>query len=78
MRKPLVLGTACLTGRASILSGTSQQARVNTNPGGARCGIYKEGGRVATIDSTPGTATVQRTKHDIWLACAKQGCQTAT
>ena len=78
MRKLLVLGTVCLSGCASILSGTSQQVMVNTNPGGARCGIYKEGERVATIDSTPGSATVQRTKHDIWLACVKPGYQAAT
>ena len=78
MRKLLVLGTVCLSGCASILSGTSQQVMVNTNPGGARCGIYKESERVATIDSTPGSATVQRTKHDIWLACVKPGYQAAT
>ncbi len=78
MRRLLVLGTVCLSGCASILSGTSQEVMVNTNPGGARCGIYKEGERVATIDSTPGIATVQRTKRDIWLACAKTGYQTAT
>ena len=79
MRGLLVVSGLCLlSGCASILNGTTQQVAVNTNPPGAKCGFYRGNERISTIDSTPGSALVDRTKHDIWVACVKSGYQAAS
>ena len=66
---PLVALTSC----ASILDGTTEQIAVNTNPTGANCGLYRQDQRIATIQDTPGSALVQKTKNNIWVACVKPG-----
>jgi ABC-type proline/glycine betaine transport system substrate-binding protein len=58
---------------ASIGSGTTQTIAVNTNPPGAQCGLFREGFRIATVQTTPGTATVDKTKHDIAIICVLAG-----
>ena len=68
-----LLGFLGLTSCASILDGTTQQIAVNTNPSGANCGLYRQGQRIATIQDTPGSALVQKTKNNIWVACVKPG-----
>lgn len=72
------LALASLAGCSSILSGTSQEILVNTTPAGADCALYREGIRIATIQGTPASATVQKTKHPIWVVCAKPGSDLAT
>ncbi len=67
-----------LAGCASIVQGTSQNITVNTNPSGADCGFYREGMKIATVQGTPGSGLVNKTKHDIWVVCVKQGYQMAT
>jgi hypothetical protein len=64
---------------ASIIEGQTQRIAVNTNPPGAECGFYREQGiRLATIQSTPGDALIQKTKNDIWIVCVKPGYDQAT
>lgn len=72
--------TACalLGGCSSIIEGRSQTLFVNTNPIGADCGIYRQNLRIATVQNAPGSALVEKTKHDIWVACVKPGYQMAT
>ena len=69
-----VLLGACST----IIEGRSQQIAVNTNPAGADCGLYRQGLRIATVQNAPGSTLVEKTKHDIWVVCVKQGYQQAT
>jgi hypothetical protein len=69
-----VLLGACST----IIEGRSQQIVVNTNPAGADCGLYRSGLRIATVQNTPGSALIEKSKYDIWIACVKQGYQQAT
>ena len=67
-----------VSGCASILEGRSQEIAVSTDPPGAECGLYREEGvRIATVERTPGSALVRKTKHDIWIVCAKPGYQQA-
>jgi hypothetical protein len=74
-----VIGGCVLLGACStIIEGRSQQLMVNTNPSGADCGLYRQGIRIATVQNTPGIALVEKTKHDIWVACVKSGYQLAT
>jgi hypothetical protein len=61
---------------ASMIDGNSQSIFVSTNPAGANCGFYREGGyQIAMIQSTPGQAFVQKSKADIWIVCVKPGYQ---
>jgi hypothetical protein len=73
-----VLLASGLGGCASIITGTSQDIAIATTPGGARCVLTREKETIATVDSTPGTVTVRKDKHDILVTCDKAGYQTAT
>lgn len=68
----------CLSGCASIVSGTSQEIKVVTNPPGANCQFIREGAVIASVNNTPGGVTIKKTKHDITLKCTKDGYQEAT
>src|SRR5216683_1605237 len=69
---------ALCSGCSTIIEGTSQELYVNTNPAGASCGLMREGRQIATINPTPGTALVQKTKNDITVVCDRDGFQQAT
>ncbi len=64
-----------LAGCSSIVEGTSQTLLVNTNPAGATCGLYRQGISIGTVQSTPGSVLVQKTKHDITVVCVREGYQ---
>jgi hypothetical protein len=68
-----VVPLIALGGCASIVEGTTQNIMVNTNPPGADCGFYRENLRIASVMNAPGSALVNKTKHDIWIVCVKQG-----
>jgi hypothetical protein len=70
----LLLTTAC----SSILSGTTQEIAINTNPPAARCKLEREGTVIGEVSNTPSGVTVRKTKHDITIYCDKDGYQTAT
>lgn len=79
MRVIAAIGACALLGAcSSIIEGRSQQILVNTNPPGADCGLYRQNIRIATVQNAPGSALIEKTKHDIWVACVKQGYQMAT
>jgi len=61
---------------ASVIDGNSQSIFVGTDPAGANCGFYREGGnQIATIQSTPGQALIRKSKANIWIVCVKPGYQ---
>lgn len=74
----ILASCALLTGCASIFEGTSQRISVRTEPSGARCTFWRNGGLVADIPSTPGTVIVQKTKVDLFVVCDKPGYASAT
>ncbi|WP_156478166.1 MULTISPECIES: hypothetical protein [Acetobacter] len=79
IRPILLLSLLCSTvGCASIIDGTSQQITVNTNPQGATCGLYRKNERIGTVEQTPGSVLVKKTKRDIWIECVKDGYDVAT
>ena len=67
-----------LSGCSSIVQGTDQEISINTNPAGANCTLEREGAEIGQLANTPGSVTVSKTKHDITIACDKEGYQTAT
>ena len=74
-----VIAAACLAlaGCASIITGTSQKISIATQPTGAKCVLSRQDQPIATIEPTPGAATVQKDKHDILVKRDKDGYQTA-
>ena len=69
------LGLA-VSGCASIVEGTTQDFAVNTTPkGGASCTLTNSEGTWHV--TTPGTARVHKTKHDLVITCALDGYKTA-
>ena len=73
------LAAMALSGCASVFEGKAQQISINTNPPGADCGLYREGGlRIGKIENTPGTVLIEKTKRDIIVVCVKQGYEQAT
>ena len=66
-----------LSGCATVFEGTSQEITVTTNPPGASCTFERVGTQVGTIGSTPGTANIRKSKHDITIICDKPGYQQA-
>jgi hypothetical protein len=69
---------AGLSACSSIVEGTSQELTVNTTPPGANCSLERQGETIAHIDSTPGKATIKKTKYDLTVRCTKDGYQEAT
>lgn len=63
---------------STIISGTSQEIVVNTNPAGADCSLNRQNLSIAHVNPTPGSATIKKTKYDIEIACKKAGYQDAT
>ena len=66
-----------LGGCSTIFEGRSQQIAVNSSPPGASCKLDREGMTIATVASTPGTAYIEKTKHDITITCEKEGYEAA-
>jgi hypothetical protein len=76
-------GAACIAataigGCSSVIEGRNQTIMINTNPAGAECGLYRQNLRIATVQNTPSSALIEKSKHDIWVVCVKQGYQQAT
>jgi hypothetical protein len=68
----------CLAGCGTITQGTSQNITITSNPSGAHCDLTRKGEHVATLDHTPGTVKVDKTKNDILLTCNLSGYQEAS
>lgn len=64
-------------GCASVIKGSTQSLNLTTSPEpGATCVLTSPGGTNQTVE-TPGTVTVERSKHDIAVTCNKAGFEEA-
>ena len=63
---------------ASVLSGTTQELVVNTNPAGADYVLNRLDSSIGRVNPTPGAVTIQKTKEDITIVCNPEGYQEAT
>jgi len=68
----------CVTGCASMMSGTSQTLTLDTIPSGADCSLTRKGLVIGRVNPTPGAVYVQRTHDDITVSCTKEGYQTGS
>jgi hypothetical protein len=72
-----VFALAGLSGCASIVSGTTQQVTVATEPPGADCVVSRGGVPVGSVTSTPGSLIVSRGHIDLDVSCSKPGYASA-
>jgi hypothetical protein len=81
MKLAALVGAVCLAvlgACSSIVEGTSQQIAVSTESPGATCNLLREGVSIARVSPTPGTVTIDKTKHDITVECELANYQKAT
>jgi hypothetical protein len=74
----VALTASCLAGCGTITQGTSQNITITSTPPGGHCDLTRKGEHVATLDTTPGTVKVDKTKNDILLTCKLTGYQDAS
>ena len=72
------LAASCLAGCGTITQGTSQNITITSTPPGGHCDLTRKGEHVATLDRTPGSVKVDKTKNDILLTCSLAGYQDAS
>ena len=58
---------------ATIISGTTQDLYVDSEPKGASCTVDRQGAVVGMINPTPGKVNVPRHKDNIVVSCALDG-----
>lgn len=58
---------------ATLFEGTSQEIVISTDPAGANCSLMRSGLTIGTVQSTPGSVVVKKTKEDITIKCSRQG-----
>ena len=68
-----LMGSMGLGGCASVFEGTSQEIAVGTSPSGATCEFERDGKAIGTINKTPGSLVVRKSKYDITIKCNKPG-----
>jgi uncharacterized protein YceK len=68
----------CLSGCASIVKGTTESVAITSPPTtGANCTLTNPGSSESWEVITPGTVSIQRSKHDLNVHCVKDGWQAA-
>lgn len=67
-----------LSACATIVSGTTQNVTVESEPEGATCKLVRASQTIGAIANTPGTLRLNRSKDDISVVCDKEGYQQAT
>ena len=60
---------------STLVEGTSQSIQVNTVPTNAKCDLFRNGAVIGTIQPTPGSVLVKKTKENIMVKCEKDGYQ---
>ena len=80
MRFPLLAGLAALhllSACSTVVEGRSQPIVISSSPTGAQCLVQQAGDVVARI-TTPGTATVGKSKNDLVISCSKDGYESVS
>lgn len=73
VRAALVLPLAALAACSSITKGSTQTVTVTTDPPGAQCQVSREGIMIGHIGATPYAVALDKSKHNLDIACTKEG-----
>ena len=69
--------TLLLPGCATIMEGTGQSVTVKTTPAGASCEVDRAGQKLGTVNPTPGSLRIDKSKNDLSVSCDEAGYQHA-
>lgn len=69
---PILALSACST----IINGPEQDLTVITNPPKASCKIIRNNQVIGLIPTTPGTISIEKTKHPLVILCEKEGYES--
>ncbi len=76
---PAALAAAiCVSGCSTIVEGRSQMLAIDTTPPGASCALTRHGETLGTVNPTPGSIYVEKTKYDITITCDLDGYEQTT
>ena len=78
LKLTVICSTILLSACSTIIEGRSQQLTVNTNPSGAKCELHRQDLVIGSVESTPSSVYIEKTKYDIKVTCNKKGYQEAT
>ena len=76
-RFAVLLSIAALPGCATMMEGTGQSVSVATTPAGATCEMDRAGTKLGTVNPTPGSLRIDKSKNDLDVICSKAGYQQA-
>src|SRR5580692_3000072 len=69
----LMACAAGLPGCATLITDDHQSIMITSDPPGATCQVREGGGFVGTVNETPGTILVAKSRHDIAIDCTRPG-----
>jgi hypothetical protein len=69
----LMACAAGLPGCATLITDDHQSIMITSDPPGATCQVREGGGFVGTVNQTPGTILVSKSRHDIAIDCTRPG-----
>lgn len=77
-RLAVVIALGWMSGAcATIMTGTTQDLAVETDPAGAACKVERQGATVGMIKSTPGKTNIPKHRDNIEVACNLPGYETS-
>lgn len=69
----LCLGLVSVSACASIVEGSTQTVTVTTEPPGAQCDLNRGEVRLAVVNPTPGSVSLEKSKDNVAVICRKDG-----
>ncbi|WP_052711760.1 XdhC family protein [Elstera litoralis] len=63
---------------ATVVEGTDDLISFESTPPGARCLVDRDGARIGTVDATPGSLKLSKSKNALSVTCDKAGQLTVT
>ena len=73
-RSLLIIACAAgLPGCATLMTDDHQSIVVTSDPPGATCQVRQGGAYIATVNETPGTVLIGKSRHDIGIDCVRAG-----
>jgi hypothetical protein len=66
-----VVGLSLLSACATVTSGTDHNLLVESDPAGATCMLRREGANIGAVNTTPGSARISKSRHDITVTCER-------
>jgi hypothetical protein len=71
----VVTTSALLSGCATVTKGSSQTVTIDTRPPGATCTLTRGGKKLAIVNPTPGSISVEKASEAISVSCIREGYQ---